>query len=125
MALRIRPFEQRDIEPLYGLWCTQARLIPHQPGVRLDQFVEHLTTSRLYQNSGEFNPKAEIAVVAVRNGRPVAFAVGGQYVKEGDAMTKAGEAHIRMVLADPGYRTWRRASLYSHQLVYGIRNLSG
>ena len=96
----VRPLERGDFDSLHRLYGALAAHIPYQPAVSAEQFEEHLTISSSVQPAGVFHPEAEIALVALQEGRPVAYANGCLVVGEDARWARPGQGFIRLVLAD-------------------------
>lgn len=109
MSIAVRLLCEDDFAPLYQLYCALAERIPYQPMVGAEQFAQQLTTSSSIQPAGVFHPDAEIAVVALDKGRPIAYANGCLIVDERAQWAKPGEAFIRLVLADRNHERAARA----------------
>ncbi len=75
-GIRIRPLRPDDLDPLYEMYVTLERLMPHKPRTRRQQFYRDLTASAFYRSQDLYEPAAEIALVAEQAGTPVAYADG-------------------------------------------------
>ncbi len=100
MAVIIRPYTTTDLARVYELYCRNPQQVDDPiftPSV--EQFSTDLKRGRLYQPAKIFNPNAEIALVAEKDGAIVAFGSGGQ-LAEGDFLVEADTAFIRLIIGD-------------------------
>ena len=90
-SIRVRKMTQADLDSLYQLYLAQEKQIPHQPRTRFAQFAADLRVNKAYPDACNYEPKAEIAVVAEVGGKVVAYADGCQ-------VNDPQVAFIRMVI---------------------------